>query len=83
MDEEPRESCKNRRRGFQTRRGGSRRVRAHDSLCLGPEWPRAPREVECACVDTPTTAKTTQTPILEPKLANFGSLTYFLLRNLL
>ena len=45
MDEEPRESFKNRRRGFQKRRGRhSRRVRAHNSLCLAPEWPHTPRE---------------------------------------
>ena len=69
MDEEPRESFKNRRRGFQTRRGRhSRRVRAHDSLCLAPKWPQTPREAECACVDTPTTTKTTQISDLEHNL---------------
>ena len=69
MDEEPRESFKNRRRGFQTRRGRhSRRVRAHNSLCLAPEWPQAPREAQCACVHTPTIAKTIQIADLEHHL---------------
>ena len=45
MDEEPRESFKNRRRGFQTRRGRTPGAFAHTIVFAElPEWPQTPRK---------------------------------------